>query len=417
MVTVTAPNSRVVSRSEGVRLTWEPEYPQTAYEILYRRKGAEAWDTFGRVEGGEHQANLDAAQFEDFQEYHYRVVCYAGEAEDGAAIYDGNDSSAAYSLIVVPANRAAAMRISHGDKMVEVPIYDEAEGVKIALPSGASGAIPLGEAGHALASGLRVNVDGAVKEALGSEGHFAASGVEAEAYMAVKHQYSYSYTKPTYGYTYQYSWTNPTYYYKYKYSQTSAVYSYKKKYSYTTPTYSYKYQYGYTTPVGYTKYSYEYEARTYYYYYSKFYSDKYTYLGADQYDVNEPVLRYYHYYGIGDVGGSASKIGYYYNYFQTYYYDLHRTYYGYRNVSQQAIDYAYKYGYNKYGGEAAYGYNYGTGGGETAYGYQDAQGGGVTSYGYGYRRGGGGTSYGYGYESGGGGAGTGYGYLTEYRYH
>lgn len=49
-VSITVPNSRVVDRSGCVQVTWMPGYPQSAYEILYRRKGEESWNTFGRVE-------------------------------------------------------------------------------------------------------------------------------------------------------------------------------------------------------------------------------------------------------------------------------------------------------------------------------------------------------------------------------
>ena len=50
--------------------------------------------------------------------------------------------------------------------MVEVPVYPDETvtgGVKVALPSGERGEIPLGDPDDALASGLRVSAGGAVK--------------------------------------------------------------------------------------------------------------------------------------------------------------------------------------------------------------------------------------------------------------
>ena len=75
-VSITAPNSRVVDRSGCVQVTWMPGYPQSAYEILYRRKGEESWNTFGRVESTANSVELDLSVFENFTEYHYRVICY-----------------------------------------------------------------------------------------------------------------------------------------------------------------------------------------------------------------------------------------------------------------------------------------------------------------------------------------------------
>ena len=75
---------------------------------------------------------------------------------EGSTIYSGSDSSAAYSLVVVPENRLAAVKIQYGDGMVEIPVYPDETvtgGVKVALPSGERGEIPLGDPDDALASG------------------------------------------------------------------------------------------------------------------------------------------------------------------------------------------------------------------------------------------------------------------------
>ena len=259
-VAITAPASQVVGRSSGVRVAWEPEYPQSAFEILYRRKGAEAWNTFGRVASSAGSVDLDVSAFEDFSEYHYRVVCYSDNAAQGSTIYSGSDSSAAYSLVVVPENRLAAVKIQYGDGMVEVPVYPDETvtgGVKVALPSGERGEIPLRDPDDALASGLRVSAGGAVKAALGAVGRFADSGVKAGAYMAVKSRYNYSYTNPTYTYAYRYSSTSAVYYYASKYSYTNPTYYYAYRYTAENPTYYYAYRYSYSTPT-YSIHSYSY---------------------------------------------------------------------------------------------------------------------------------------------------------------
>ena len=433
-VAITAPASQVAGRSGGVRVAWEPEYPQSAFEILYRRKGEEAWDTFGRVASSASSVDLDLSVFEDFSEYHYRVVCYSDNAAQGSTIYSGSDSSAAYSLVVVPENRLAAVKIQYGDGMLEVPVYpDEAVdgGVKVALASGVRGEIPLGDVDNALASALRVNVNGAAKAALGSEGQFADSGVKAGAYMAVKSRYNYSYTNPTYTYAYRYSSTSAVYYYASKYSYTNPTYYYAYRYTAENPTYYYRYSYSYTNPV-YTDYSnFYYSNKAQYYYYKASYSYKtpetyhsYAYQYAvygsigtaySTYQYN-PTYRYSDYTNDGyynpSVSDRATKPILYYAYAYGYYKTGGGTAYAYKYVSGANYGPFFMLG----GGEKVYAYKYATGGGGSYYAYKYGSGGGGTGYAYKYLSGGGTTTYGYRYRTGGGGTGYGYRYRTEYRY-
>ena len=395
-VAITAPASQVAGRSGGVHVAWEPEYPQSAFEILYRRKGAEAWDTFGRVASSASSVDLDVSVFEDFSEYHYRVVCYSDDAAEGSTIYSGSDSSAAYSLVVVPENRLAAVKIQYGDGMVEVPVYpDEAVdgGVKVALPSGTRGEIPLGDTDDALASGLRVSAGGAVKAALGAVGRFADSGVKAGAYMAVKSRYNYSYTNPTYTYAYRYSSASAVYYYASKYSYTNPVYYYKVSYSYATPETYHSKLYYYISHLGFTE-AQEYYRLEYYtyasgpvYFYHAYYAKAYTsYTTPARYSAG------YYYY---KSGGAAA--------------------YAYKYASGGGgTAYAYKYASGS--GGSYYAYKYATGGGGSYYAYKYGSGGGGTGYAYKYLSGGGTTTYGYRYRTGGGGTGYGYRYRTEYWY-
>ena len=441
-VAITAPASQVAGRSGGVRVAWEPEYPQSAFEILYRRKGEEAWDTFGRVASSASSVDLDLSVFEDFSEYHYRVVCYSDNAAQGSTIYSGSDSSAAYSLVVVPENRLAAVKIQYGDGMVEVPVYPDETvtgGVKVALPSGERGEIPLRDPDDALASGLRVSAGGAVKAALGAVGRFADSGVKAGAYMAVKSRYNYSYTNPTYTYAYRYSSTSAVYYYASKYSYTNPTYYYAYRYTAENPTYYYAYRYSYSTPT--------YSIHSYSYYSSQ---GKYYYYKAS-YSYKTPETYHSYVYSYGVYGSTGTVYSTYSGYSPNYGGPVP----GYYAVStRESLDdgislaatapkyYAYAYGYYKTGGGTAYAYKYvpvatygpfyapayGIGGGETAYGYKYGSGGGSyydykygsggggTGYAYKYLAGGGTTTYGYRYRTGGGGTGYGYRYRTEYRY-
>ncbi len=360
-VTITAPNSQVASRSGSIKVAWEPEYPQSAYEILYRRKGEASWNTFGRVTGNAHQAELNPERFVDFEEYHYRVVCYSNDAANGTTIYSGSDSSAAYSLVVVPANRLATAKFRYGDGMVEVPIYTEEAvegGIKVALSTGVRGEIPVGNADDAIASDLHIHIGGSAKAALGDKGNFQDSGVKAGAYMAVKSSYRYSYTNPVYYssykysdtnpvyyYSYRYDWTNPTYYYSYKYSSTSAVYYYKYSYSYTTPVTYYKYSYKYTTPVTYYKYSYKYTTPVTYYKYSYKYTTPVTYYKYS-YKYTTPVTYYKYSY-------KYTTPVTYYKY--SYKYTTPVTYYKYSYSYTTAATYGkYKYAYSY----AVYAYGY-----------------------------------------------------------
>ncbi len=399
-VAITAPASQVAGRSGGVHVAWEPEYPQSAFEILYRRKGAEAWDTFGRVASSASSVDLDLSVFEDFSEYHYRVVCYSDNAAQGSTIYSGSDSSAAYSLVVVPENRLAAVKIQYGDGMVEVPVYPDETvtgGVKVALPSGERGEIPLGDPDDALASGLRVSAGGAVKAALGAVGRFADSGVKAGAYMAVKSRYNYSYTNPTYTYAYRYSSTSAVYYYASKYSYTNPAYYYAYRYTAENPTYYYRYSYSYTNPVYYYKVSYSYKTpetyHSYVYSYAVGYGD--AYWAPGYYAVSS---RESHDDGVAPAATPSRYYAYAYGYYKT------------------GGGTAYTYKYVSGGGGTGYAYKYTTGGGGSYYAYKYGSGGGGTGYAYKYLSGGGTTTYGYRYRTGGGGTGYGYRYRTEYRY-
>ena len=440
-VAITAPASQVAGRSGGVHVAWEPEYPQSAFEILYRRKGAEAWDTFGRVASSASSVDLDLSAFEDFSEYHYRVICYSDNAAQGSTIYSGSDSSAAYSLVVVPENRLAAVKIQYGDGMVEIPVYPDETvtgGVKVALPSGERGEIPLGDPDDALASGLRVSAGGVVKAALGAVGQFADSGVKAGAYMAVKSRYSYSYTNPTYTYVYRYSstsavyyyaskysYTNPAYYYAYRYAETSPTYYYSYRYSVVNPTYYYAYKYSYTNPVYYYKVSYSYKTaesyQSYVYSYVVYMGQAYNYSyygyapnygGPAQYYYNPSAsIRESQDDGISPAATAPRYYAYAYGYYKT----GGTTAYAYKYASGGGgTSYAYKY--SSGGGGSYYAYKYDSGGGGSYYAYKYGSGGGGTGYAYKYLSGGGTTTYGYRYRTGGGGTGYGYRYRTEYRY-
>ena len=103
-VRIVKPSTSIIQRGSTAHLTiqWTPEYPQTAYEIMYRRKDETAWSTFGRNITSDNSAPLDLAAFADNVEYYYRVVCYSRNAIAGGTIYDGSDISETKSLVVIP---------------------------------------------------------------------------------------------------------------------------------------------------------------------------------------------------------------------------------------------------------------------------------------------------------------------------
>lgn len=409
-VTITAPASRVAGRSGPLHVAWEAEYPQSAYEILYRRKGADTWSTFGRVEGTANSAEVDLDALEDFAEYHYRVVCYSEAAAEGDALYSGHDASAAYSLVVVPAQRLATARARYGGEMLEVPVYPEeaaVEGVRVALEDGAVGVIALGAPEDPLASGLRLESGEGVRAALGEEARFLDSGVAAEADMAVSQRYRYSYAKPTYQYSYRYSYTKPTYKYLYYYSYVgpSTYYYYKTSaaaYGYKSGTYYYA-QYSYTKDTYVAGYS----GGTRYYYYLDSeaiptpipYQYTTTETGYYAYSIPPPpggalITKYGTYqYNATHTGYFMGTVGtrYYYSMGSERYYTPYYGYYYYRAYGYTSGTYYYKYSYTKYyyavfdmGGGMEGGSGYATGGGGTGYAYRYSTGGGGTGYGYRY---------------------------------
>lgn len=208
MVVITAPQSAVVPRG-NVTLSWSPEYPQTAYEILYRRKGDTSWSTMGREVSSSTSVTLNLEHFENFLEYHYRVVCYSENTEVNATIYDGNDTSAAYAIVVVPANQVGQLRVQYGDGMVEVPIYeDDNYTVLPKVNTGSGGTIGVVENDEITASKIRVLDDSEkVMSLASSQANFVELHESNYAYMELTRNYQYYYeynntTEGTYTYTY-----------------------------------------------------------------------------------------------------------------------------------------------------------------------------------------------------------------------
>ena len=270
-VTITAPQSAVVARG-SVTLSWSPQYPQSAYEIMYRKKGDSAWSTFGQKSGSTTSVTMDLSKFVDFEEYHYRVVCYSNNATSGTTIYDGNDTSAAYSIIVVPANKVATMKTKYGSGMIEVPLYNDAsmtDAISVKMGDGTVGRAPLRNADSALATNLKVHTAKGQKVALGNVPKFLVNSDYAYAYMRQDSRQLYTkyyYNSATYyaGSTFAGTYTRDSWYY-YSGSTTNYTYAYNKTYYVGTiaNTYGYRYNktyyrgyYSKTDGYGYYKYSY-----------------------------------------------------------------------------------------------------------------------------------------------------------------
>ena len=303
-VTITAPTSQVVNRSGGVSIAWSSTYPQVAYEILYRRKGASAWSTFGRVESTSKQVMLDTTKFNDFEEYHFRVIVYTNTRMDEAHLYVGSDSSPAYSLILVP-SKVHMMKMQGSSGMIEVPIYPASENVGAPhVGIGGKGNVPLVDVNDPLATDVHTRVNGATKALAGATAKTDPTGVPNEtdidvtvtnyAYTTQAHNYYYAYTS----YYYYLSSSSATAYKPYYTSSSGSLYS-----SYTTgPTYTRSSRY--SSGTYYPTYSYSYGVAYYGYYLGYYYG-------------------YYEYYYLNEAGGKAYNGKYGLEYSVKYYYFTH----------------------------------------------------------------------------------------------
>lgn len=296
-VTILSPTSQLMDRSGGVTLSWQSDYPQSAYEVLYRRKGQTAWSTLGRVESAEHQTELDTAKFVDCVEYHYRVVCYAQETEsDADTAYTGSDTSPAYSLILAPSARAM-LKVRGSTGMVEVPLYDNLRGegpeLKVRLAAGL-GRAPLVERGAAMASSFSLRTGQGIRAAAGRAARCEDPGVPGATELDVRKRYYEAYEyQHEYKYRYQYRYTDAaggvaygtgynTFHYIYSYYALGDYGVYTGGYhiayywytgsgvAYTTQPYQYSYYYLYW----YDTYAYQYQTaqEPRYHYAEKYYN-------------------------------------------------------------------------------------------------------------------------------------------------
>ena len=279
-VTITSPQSKIVARG-NVTISWTHGYPQSAYEIQYREAGQTAWSTFGRVTGTATSASLDISGFQDFGLYHYRVVCYADNATSGTSTYNGSDFSAAYAIMIVPANQVATMKIKYGSGMEEVPLYSTTNRYpKLVTPHGQN---PLLADTEYAAGQTKTRVGSASRAVAVPPSSLPATGQAAYAYMTQNYRYAQSYN---------YRLTYYSYYTRYGY------YAYYSTSAYRYDTYSYRYRYntsGSTWRYGYYKYSWAASgATTRYVRYS--YREYYSYYAYDYRNGNYRYLYYYRSY-------------------------------------------------------------------------------------------------------------------------
>lgn len=304
-VTITSPQSKVVARGTAT-LSWTCQYPQTSYEIQYRQAGQSAWSTFGQVSGAATSVTLNLSVFEDFGLYHYRVVSYASNATSGTSTYNGSDFSAAYAIMVVPANQVATMKIKYGSGMEEVPLYSTTNRFpKLVTDQGQN---PLLADTDYAAGHTKARVGSTTRAVAVPPSSLPATGQAAYAYMTQNYRYSQSYStryngsssyvsgyRTTYGYGYrQYSYNTR---YEYYYRRAYSYYTYKEvsymrylySFTYTGGIHSYKYYYSYRAANGHYYYRYRindtetvttygyYRRYGYYRYYTTTYSTVYGY--------------------------------------------------------------------------------------------------------------------------------------------
>lgn len=275
-VTITSPQSKFVSRSNANSLTisWSCQYPQSAYEIAYRQKGTSAWSTFGKVTSTATSATINISNFNDFIEYHYRVISYAENKTSGSSVYNGSDTSAAYALMIVPDVQLGTLKVKYGDGMVEVPLYESVQSPnKIKIQNRMTALI---DRNLSASTAVQVQENGEIKTLAKQPETLENTGQYAYAYMTQKQQFSSSYTYYNYvssNYTYYNYGGSGTYRYYFPYYTRYIGYyltGYYWKYSYR---YGYRINYRYGYKVQYYKVQYSvyylwYDSRivTYYYY-------------------------------------------------------------------------------------------------------------------------------------------------------
>ena len=311
-VTITFPTSQIVDRSNGFTVSWTSDYPQCAFEVLYRLKGDTAWNSFGRTESTAQTVTYDASGYPDCTEYHYRVIVYADKTttDDGETYYTGSDSSPAYSAIFVP-NAQATMKVKGSTEMVEVPLYEGLNWEEPVLKVNAGGKYlqaAMVSRTSPIQSAVALHVGGVVRSPAGKYATCEATGVDGETDLRVDQKYAYNYTYYV-QYTYYYS-GSALYYYT-----DSGTYSYTAQFvgTYTYNTYdSYRYivrkqTTGYMTDYidgYYMAYNLSYK---YYYYawaYDAYYvvstqEGTYLYEGTAEETYYYKVPDYYTYYGAG----------------------------------------------------------------------------------------------------------------------
>lgn len=295
-VTITAPQSKFVSRSNAGSLTisWSCQYPQSAYEITYRQKGTSAWSTFGKVTSTATSATINVSNFDDFMEYHYRVISYAENKSSGSSVYNGSDTSAAYALMIVPDVQLGTLRVKYGDGMVEVPLYESVQSPdKIKIQNRMTALI---DQNLSASTPVRVRENGETKTLAKQPESLGSTGQYAYAYMTQRYSYSYNYYAGYYSYSYNAGYTTQSkiYYYRYLISELDYKnYAYYYRYQYyviigsiTQNYYGYRYRLSYTN---YSYWTYYYDTRSRYrYYYYRYYSYQYNqyYRYSYQYAYN-----------------------------------------------------------------------------------------------------------------------------------
>lgn len=402
-VTITAPASRVVPRGL-TRVAWSASYPYNAFEIQYRRIDTPTWSTAGRVTSTASYYDWNVDGLFDGAEYCFRVVLYATSALSGTTIYNGHETSPAYSIIVTPRSEIAKLRLKLGpsaDQMLEIPLWDESNNPtksKIRLNDGKDAIAPVVKNDELGASKLKIDC----RTDNRSLGHlivnsFKELGIPGETYMQkdVRNTHYSYYNSVNYNGTYQVGYYISSY--SYKYSSYNAGY-YASGYTYHYSTY-YRGYYTYTSSTATGYYRYTYYDRYYYSYwhensypysytgtYSYTTSGTYTKYGSNtQYRSYTKWCPYYYCKGNTSIGYGKKELipgtGIYQNYSYTYFTGGYTCYQNSYSCGTGYYSYGSTYSYNaSYSYTTTGSYNrtgYYTSGGGTRYDWND-----TTRYGY-----------------------------------
>ena len=380
MVTITSPKSVYVDNNDSSTYTlkWTAVTGQTAFEVLYKLRTSDTWQTAGKILSTD--TSYDLRQIYsllgiDFQEISYKLCVYTTVTSENVTS-TGYEYSEVYQLIFNQ-GPSGELNIYSGGATTSYPVFSKVSNPNLEylnINSNGIKKIPLVPESSPLASKMAVKTPKGIRFIAGKttniRDYYTSQGTPVGYFSAYVNQYYNTYTYYSYITSYRY-YTAPNTYSSYSYPSAYRYYTAPNTYGYYSYVTSYRY---YTAPNTYSSYS---------------YPSAYRYYTA-------PNTYGYYYYATGAYTSYKATIYSYYKYSYSF---VNRTY--------VSWSYGYSYGAYGYGGHVSgtnYGYSVWVPGTYVVEGYKTEE----TTYGYyTYRTEGfsysvstpGGTFYGYAYRS------------------